>query len=280
MTSNSSASSFFLRHEFLIRRLHSLSGLVPVGAYMCVHLLTNATLLAGVEAFQSNVFTIHSIPFLPLVEWLFIFGPILFHALVGIWIAQTGRSNTQRYGYAANRRYSLQRITGYIAILFIFTHVFHLHGWFHMDWWLQHVAEPLGMAQFKPYNAGSTLAEAMTGLGGFVWPIFYLIGVLSCTFHLANGIWTAGITWGLWLTPKAQSRATVFCTLFGLFIGAAGIASIVGAVKTDPVAAKEIEDRMYKARLESGTKADEHKRTHSADEEGASTEAPADKAQD
>ena len=261
MTSNSSASSFFLRHEFLIRRLHSLSGLVPVGAYMCVHLLTNASLLAGVDTFQSNVNMIHSIPFLPLIEWLFIFGPILFHAIVGIWIARTGRSNSSQYAYTANRRYSLQRMTGYIAIIFIFTHVFHLHGWFHTDWWIQSVAEPLGMAQFKPYNAGSTLAEAMTSFGGIVWPVFYLLGVLACTYHLANGIWTAGITWGLWLTPKAQSRATAFCTLFGIFIGAAGIASIVGAVKTDPVAAKEIEDRMYEARIEAGAKPNEHKRS-------------------
>ncbi len=261
MTSNSSASSFFLRHEFLIRRLHSLSGLVPVGAYMCVHLLTNASLLAGADVFQNNVFTIHSIPFLPAVEWAFIFGPILFHAIVGVWIARTGKSNVQQYSFTANRRYSLQRITGYIAILFIFTHVFHLHGWFHADWWLKNVAEPMGMAQFKPYNAASSLVEAMGALGP-VWPLLYLVGVLACTFHLANGIWTAGITWGLWLTPKAQQRATVLCTIFGVLIGAAGIASIVGATKTDPVAAKKIEDEMYEARVKGHiTKPDAHKRS-------------------
>ena len=33
---------FLVRHEFAIRRLHSLSGLVPIGAYMVVHLVTNA----------------------------------------------------------------------------------------------------------------------------------------------------------------------------------------------------------------------------------------------
>lgn len=262
MTSNSSAPSFFLRHEFLIRRLHSLSGLVPVGAYMCVHLLTNASLLAGASVFQNNVFTIHSIPFLPLVEWAFIFGPILFHAIVGIWIAQTGRSNTQQYRFGSNFRYTWQRITGYIAIIFIFTHVFHLHGWFHTDWWLKSVAEPLGMAQFKPYNAASSLADAMNSFGGIVWPVFYLIGVLACTFHLANGIWTAGITWGVWLTPKAQQRASIACALFGLLIGSAGIASLVAVKTTDAAEAKAVEDEMYDVRVKARMiQPNDHKRS-------------------
>ncbi|HEV7221208.1 MAG TPA: hypothetical protein VGN42_00805, partial [Pirellulales bacterium] len=57
-----SQPGYFLgRHEFLIRRLHSLSGLVPVGAYMCVHLLTNASVLAGAGTFQDQVDTIHSL---------------------------------------------------------------------------------------------------------------------------------------------------------------------------------------------------------------------------
>jgi succinate dehydrogenase / fumarate reductase cytochrome b subunit len=226
--------------------------------------------LAGASVFQNNVFTIHSIPFLPLVEWAFIFGPILFHAAVGVWIAQTGKSNVQQYRYTHNRRYSWQRITGYIAIVFIFTHVFHLHGWFHTDWWLKSVAEPLGMAQFRPYNAASSLADAMNDFGGIVWPIFYLVGVLACTFHLANGIWTAGITWGIWLTPKSQSRASIFCAIFGVFIGAAGIASLVAVKTTDSKAAKVIEDEMYKVRVDGHMiNPDDHKRTdgHQHEEE-------------
>src|SRR3954463_12839641 len=64
--------SFFARHEFLLRRLHSLSGLIPVGAYMVVHLLTNASVLGGPASFQDQVDTIHRLgPILPLVEWTF-----------------------------------------------------------------------------------------------------------------------------------------------------------------------------------------------------------------
>ena len=252
--------SFLKKHDFLIRRLHSLSGLVPVGAYMCVHLLTNASLSGGPDVFQNAVFAIHSIPFLPVVEWVFIFLPILFHAIVGVWIAMSGHSNTRNYTYTSNKRYSAQRITGYIAFLFIFTHVLHLHGWFHWDWWLG-LVEPIGMAQFRPYNAASSLAKAMGSLS-IVWPLFYLVGVLACCYHLANGIWTAGITWGVWISPKAQKRASIACAAFGVIIGLAGLSSLAAVIKTDPVAAKEVEDKMYKVRVEGRMiKPDAHKTT-------------------
>jgi len=235
---------------------------------MCVHLITNASLIGGASVFQNNVFTIHSLPLLPVIEWVFIFLPIIFHAVVGVWISRNGKANLQQYRLAANRRYTWQRRTAYIAILFIFTHVFHLHGWFHSDWWLKSVAEPLGMARFRPYNAASSLAEAMTGI---LWPIFYVIGVLACTFHLANGIWTSGITWGLWLTPKSQHRASVACTFFGVFIGAAGLSSLVAVKSTNVQEATRIENEMYDARVKAHTiSPDDHKRSgeHSVAEPG------------
>jgi succinate dehydrogenase / fumarate reductase cytochrome b subunit len=227
---------------------------------MCVHLITNASLLGGADVFQNNVFTIHSLPFLPVIEWSFIFAPILFHAIVGVWIATTGKSNLQQYRFTGNRRYSWQRITGYIAFVFIFVHVFHLHGWFHSDAWLKNVAEPIGMAQFKPYNAASSLVNAMRG---FIWPLFYLIGMLACTYHLANGIWTAGITWGVWISPKSQRWASVACTLFGLFIGTAGLSSLVAVKTTNADDALLIENQMYEARVKSRMVVpDDHKRSN------------------
>ena len=68
---------------------------MPVGAYMVVHLLTNASVLAGRDVFQDKVDKIHSLgPVLPLVEWTFIFLPIIFHAVVGVMIVRSGMSNT------------------------------------------------------------------------------------------------------------------------------------------------------------------------------------------
>ena len=265
-SSTAPCPSFLQKNDFLIRRMHSLCGLIPVGAYMCVHLITNASLIGGASVFQNNVFAIHSLPLLPLIEWTFIFLPILFHAVVGIWISKSGKSNLQQYRLTRNRRYTWQRITGYIAFLFIFVHVFHLHGWFQNEWWLKNFAEPIGMARFRPYNAASSLATAMTGV---LWPVFYAVGVLACTFHLANGIWTAGITWGVWLTPRSQSRASTACTLFGLLIAAAGLSSLFAVKSIDAKEAEITENEMYDARKRAHTiTPDDHKRSssHTSDE--------------
>jgi succinate dehydrogenase / fumarate reductase cytochrome b subunit len=251
----SSASTFFGRNEFLIRRLHSLSGLVPVGAYMVVHLLTNASILNGVGTFQRAVNTIHSLGIvLPAVEWLFIFLPILFHGIFGVWIIRSGNSNLSHYKYSSNYRYAAQRWTGVIAFVFILVHVLHLHGWFHFDAWLAMI-EPLGFGAFKPYNASSTLALAMKGV---VWPIFYVIGMLSCVYHLANGIWTFGITWGIWVSPAAQKRATWLCAAFGVFLGVVGMSALWGVKNVQPEEARKIEDKMYEVGVESGAIIEDH----------------------
>ena len=248
-TSDATCSSFFLRHEFAIRRLHSLTGIVPLGLYMVVHLTTNASLINSTASFQTAVYWIHSLgSLLPVVEWGFIFSPLLFHAIVGVWIAKTGSSNADRYKLAGNRRYVLQRITGIIAFVYLMFHILHLHGWVHLTPWVE-LGQKLGYAQFRAYNAASTLALAMDG---YFWPAFYLVGVLSCIYHLANGLWTSGITWGLWISKPAQERATKVCVAFGLVLAVIGTTAWYAAITADPVAARKVEDEMYKANLKTG----------------------------
>ena len=240
--------SFFVRHDFLIRRLHSLAGLVPVGVYVIVHLVTNALILNSVAAFQGQVYTIHSLgPALWIVEWTFIFIPLLFHAILGVWLAFEGRPNATRYKYVNNWRYVLQRVTGILAFFFIFAHVFHMHGWFHTEFWHTYVSGPFGGATFKPYNAGSTAALSLQGNPAVA--AFYAIGVVAVVFHLFNGIWTMGITWGAWTTPAAQRKANWVCLIGGLLLGAIGLSALFGFLTLDVDKAKQVEDTMYESRL-------------------------------
>src|SRR6187401_2058811 len=51
------------RHYFLLRRLHSLTGIV-FGGYLIVHLLVNATIAQMGAVFQTQVQKIHDLPFL------------------------------------------------------------------------------------------------------------------------------------------------------------------------------------------------------------------------
>ena len=246
------AVTFFTRHEFLIRRLHSLLGIVPLGLYMVVHLTTNASLLNGSETFQRAVYLIHSPgKLLPIIEWGAIFAPLVFHAVIGVWIAKTGRSNTDRYPLANNRRYVFQRWTGVIALVFLFCHILHLHGWFHAHWWVG-ILDRFQLGQFKPYNASSTLVAAMQGI---FWPALYFVGVMSCVYHLANGLWTSGITWGLWVSPAAQARASKVCTAFGIglaLVAASAWWAAVAPGEQEITEYKQIEDRMYESSVEAG----------------------------
>jgi succinate dehydrogenase cytochrome b subunit len=234
------SSSFFYRHQFLLLRLHSLSGLIPVGAYMVVHLLTNASVLAGAQTFQEQVDKIHALgPLLWIVEWTFIFLPLLFHAGMGVVIVRTGISNTANYPLPGNIRYTLQRATAWIALFFILYHVFQMHGWFHNHWWLDRVAKPLGGAQFDADAATSSTAVA---LGSAVVQALYAVGVLSCVYHLANGLWTMGITWGIWTTPAAQRRANYVCAAFGLLLAVVSMGALFGMANANLTEARAVEE--------------------------------------
>lgn len=242
------------RHEFLIRRLHSLSGLLPIGAYMTFHLVANASVLSGPGTYQANVYKIYSLGvLLPFVEWTFIFIPILFHAIVGVAIVLGMVPNTGNYPYTANWRYSLQRWTGVIAFAFIMWHVFHMRGWFHAELWHTYIDRPLGGANFRPYDAASTAGLALQN------PIvvaLYAIGILSCVYHLANGIWTFGITWGLWTSPTAQSRALSVCGVFGIVLAIVGLGALGGIRNVGHgqalVEARQYEDLLYQDLVATG----------------------------
>jgi succinate dehydrogenase / fumarate reductase cytochrome b subunit len=263
---SAASTSLFTKHEFAIRRVHSLLGIVPLGLYMVVHLTTNASLLNGSETFQRAVYLIHTPgKLLPMVEWAFIFLPLIFHAVIGVWIAKTANYNDGHYKFVSNKRFTWQRWTGVIAMVYLFFHILHLHGWFHAGPWLA-VIEPVGFGQFRPYNAASTLVAAMQG---YFWPAFYLIGLWACIYHLANGLWTAGITWGLWISPAAQERATKVCVVIGIVLTVIGTSAWYAAVapgEAEITAYDAVEDRMYDASVEAGLiSPDPHKRSESAE---------------
>jgi len=256
------SSTFLERNEFLIRRLHSLAGLIPVGAYMCIHLLTNASVLDSPGRFQTAVYQIHSLgAALPVVEWGFIFLPLLFHGILGVVIIRGGLPNSGAYRYTSNIRYSLQRGSGMVAMVFILWHVFHMHGWFHTAWWLENVAHPFFGAQFSPFNAASSAGAA---LGSSLVAILYAIGMLSCVFHLANGIWTMGITWGVWISPAAQKRASFVCSVFGVGLAVVGMSALWGMKTVDQEAARQVEHKMLEAKLVSGEITEEEAEEKSA----------------
>jgi succinate dehydrogenase / fumarate reductase cytochrome b subunit len=195
---------------------------------LAIHLFTNGSILDGPATYQARVDQIQGLgeTTLVCVEWTLIFLPILFHGLLGILIVSRGERNLSYYPYAGNLRYTLQRLTGVIALIFIVWHVFHMHGWFRFSWWREYVAHPLGGAQFDPAQAAFTAAAAIRSSAMMMG--FYVVGVTAAVYHLANGLWTMGITWGVWTAPRAQRWANVPCALLGLVLAIAGLGALYG----------------------------------------------------
>src|SRR6201996_7538164 len=110
-------------HSFLLRKLHSLSGIVPIGAFLVEHLVSNFEALKGPAAYAAQVKFLNGLPFVRVLEWCFIFIPILYHALYGVYIWLRGKSNVVYYPWAGNWMYVAQRWTGLIAFVYIGYHV-------------------------------------------------------------------------------------------------------------------------------------------------------------
>lgn len=241
---------------FLLRRLHSLTGIIPIGVFLILHLTTNSTIAWGglntrahdsgwmnraIATFQHEVSFINDTPMLLLIE-ITLWASIAFHAILGVYYATTGKSNTAHYRYGGNLRYSLQRITGYFGILFIFYHVATLRwGW---SWLVP------GGAQWSHEFAASTLAHALQGstegmnAAGLAVSVFYFVGVSALVFHFANGLWTAAITWGLTISRASQKRWGVVCAALGAGLMVMAWASVIGFATLDYERANAVESGM------------------------------------
>lgn len=184
-------------YHFLIRRVHSLLGLVPIGIFLMFHMVLNLTALGGAELYNRIIHTMQSFPGIFIIELLIIFIPIALHAVYGTWVVYTGQSNILRYKYARNWFYILQRVSGLYTVLFVIIHVYLLRfGEANFAALQQFLSQPLGL-------------------------FFYALGVIFAVFHFTNGLWAFAITWGLTIGPHSQkvwsySLAAVFVVLSGV----------------------------------------------------------------
>ena len=83
-------------NSYLWRKLHSLSGIIPIGAFLVEHIVSNFETLNGPLAYAQQVKFLNSLPLVRVLEWAFIFIPLAFHALYGLFIAFRGRVQRQR----------------------------------------------------------------------------------------------------------------------------------------------------------------------------------------
>lgn len=198
--------------EFYWRRLHSLLGLIPVGLFVTVHLLINYSATNGEAAFNKASATMESLPFLPIVEWVVIYIPLMFHAFYGVYIAFTAKSNLKRFGTTRNWFFMLQRLSGIFLVIFIAWHI-----------WQTRLQKTLADAEVN-YDMMADIVSNPAMLA------FYIVGIIAATFHLSNGIWSFLVSWGITQSKQSQKVATWVTMIFFVLLSVVGVMAILAFV--------------------------------------------------
>lgn len=206
---------------FLLRKLHQLTGIVPLGVFFLVHMYTNSTALSGPRVFDEHVQDIHNIPYLLFVEILGIFVPLTYHSIYGIIISREARPNMISYGYARNWFYFVQRITGAFLFFFLIFHILNFR--FGMIPGLN-TTPVAGHAD----QAFSIVAREFQGDTIF---FIYVLGVIATAWHLGYGLWLFAVDWGIVIGEKAQRYALYACIAIAIFLGAVGINAAAAFIK-------------------------------------------------
>ncbi len=197
-----------VRH-FWLRRLHSLSGIVPIGGFLAFHLYENFQATRGADAYNAMTRHLQEMPFAVAAEIVLIAIPLLFHGIYGLFITSTAKPNVIRNPYFRNVMYFLQRATGVIVFAFILFH-----------YWTTR------LVQLHDHESLDLFRQVQAAVANPWIYAFYIAGILSATFHLANGIWSFSIVWGLTIGPRAQRRMMYVSAIVFVVLSFVGVRSI------------------------------------------------------
>ncbi len=192
------------RAVFLLRKAHSLTGIIPVGAFLLAHLYINSGALLGECAFTDGVRQINGLPYLHYIELFGIIVPIAFHVVIGLSMAiLDARYNQTSYNYSRNWWFFIQRITGIVLVLFL--------GW-HL--WDLVVAKFMGQINLDQFYGHLT-----NGMSTNIYVLaIYVVGTLAVSFHLANGVWGFCASWGILQSRKAQKMGGTILIFVGIVL--------------------------------------------------------------
>jgi succinate dehydrogenase / fumarate reductase cytochrome b subunit len=197
--------------DFVRRKLFSFIGLVPMGLYVVLHLVAHSAAWLGAHVWEERLHDWHDSPFYWPVVVAFIYLPFAFHSVYGLILAlrgrPTGSGGLTSFGYV---KYVLQRLSAVGVLLFLGAHVY--------------------KTRIEPALQGAPLdfdhmVEAMHHAPTL---IVYALGVLGVAFHLANGLWLSGITWGLTVSRTSQRAWQAWTIAAFVVIAAMGFVAMWG----------------------------------------------------
>jgi len=202
--------------SFFWRRLHSLTGIVPIGLFLLEHFVSNAEAFKGPVAYAKQVEFLNSLPFVFVLELVGIWIPILYHALYGVFIWYRGESNNIEYPWTGNWLYTAQRWTGIVAFAYIAQHTYHL----------RFTGTVLGV---HPDQAFAKVQHEFQN----PWMIaFYCAGIIAASWHFSYGVWLFAAKWGITTGEIARRRLGYVCVALALGLILLGGLSMNGFFRT------------------------------------------------
>jgi succinate dehydrogenase / fumarate reductase, cytochrome b subunit len=210
-----------LSRTFILRKLHQLTGIMPLGFFLLEHFYTNSKALSGAAEFNTAVKDLQSIPYIMFVEIGGIFIPLIYHAVYGMVITVEARPNNLHYPYARNWFYTIQRVTGVILFFFITFHVLNFR------FGLIPGLNTISVAH-HPEESFAIVSGEFRRIPIF---IIYVIGITATVWHLANGIWLFLVDWGITIGERAQKIAGYACLGFGAVLLVVGINAAVAFIR-------------------------------------------------
>ena len=219
----------------LVRRLFSLTGVAPLGAFLVLHVAVNACALWGDRAFASVVDRLGRVPGLPVLEAVLVFAPLALHGAIGFWLVATRTPLEVPRPYSPGVRVAM-RVTGAVALAFIAMHL--------TDFRFRTPGARLNGSELGTLVAGDLSATWM----GLPWRgVAYLAGTGCVTFHFVAG------TWGLLAATKRMGAlgrkraawaagvagAAIWATLASVVVFQATGARLIGEADGPEVRAHE-----------------------------------------
>lgn len=199
--------------NYFLHKLHSLTGIFPVGYYLVQHLTLNSMAAVDPKYFNAVVYFFNVIlpkPVLWAMELFFVILPILFHSLYGFVITYHGKANIFRYRYRENLGYTLQRVTGVIIFVFLLFHVYST------------------TISHKLFGADISYSGMQAHFQNPLVLAFYVIGVAASSYHLFNGVWNFAIRWGITVGERAQRSLHKFCMVGFVLLTLLGWVALAG----------------------------------------------------
>jgi succinate dehydrogenase / fumarate reductase, cytochrome b subunit len=183
-SASSSKSSSFLRS-----RLGSALAVAPLGVWTILHLWNNLAAFRGGKAWEGAV-TEHSHAVSELVGSFIVMAPLLIHTFWGIGRMVAGRINVGSYGYFANWKFLLQRLSALGVLAFLGAHI-----------WLAKLQPRLVQGHAETFK---DIAHEMHHHTPTL--VVYVLGTLGVAYHLANGLHTFAMSWGLVSSRRALKK--------------------------------------------------------------------------